>query len=146
MILESTECVVYDLGDKVIKEFDYFPHHFERVHKDLDGTELIPKLYDYYKENNRHCFVVEKIHNIDSSVREGMKKYSKKEYFRKLDYMFPSFSDMIDDYEEELLLFGYCLSDEHLGNFGFKDKQLICLDEGCFQSLGMNDYVKEMLS
>lgn len=146
MILESTECIVYDLGNKVIKEFDFFPSHFQQVHKDLDKTELIPVLYDYYEKNGKHCFVVEKIQNIDSSVRKGMKKYSKNEYHRRLEDMFPNFSDMIDDYEDELLLFNYCLSDEHLGNFGFKDKQLICLDEGCFSCLGMNDYVKEMLS
>jgi len=145
-ILESSRVYVYDIGDLIIKKYDYNPLKEIKIHNDLDKTGLIPKLITSFKHDYCYYLVVEKIECLDASVRASMKhKFDLCDYHDEIEKIEDEYQDEIEDYEEELAMFNYSIDDIHIGNFGYKEKQLICLDEGCFNNMDMKDFEAEML-
>lgn len=144
--LESSEVEVYDRGNEILKKttIKSIAMNIIGVHKDLDKTRLIPKLLKCGRNAGYYYFHIEKIDSIDSNVRQQMKTFDVDTYYDSLERMEDRYS--IEDYEQELLLYDYSLVDIHLGNFGFMDKRIVCLDEGCFSKIYSNDLIDEMLS
>jgi hypothetical protein len=129
----------YLLDDVVVKKCNlddyegYVPclyHEDIQKHIDLDDTLLIPKMISNFTHGKHGYLVVERIVCLNDSYRKGRAE----EYYGTIIER----NNWPRDFEknvEELRMYledqGYGLDDEHPGNFGYKGKYFMCLDEGC---------------
>jgi hypothetical protein len=116
---------VYDI--KADSYYDFYREDI-RKHVDLDDTKLIPKMITNFIHDDCGYLVVERIKCLNDKFRKGRSE----NYYDLNDmYMPDDFEKNVEELRMYLEDYGYCLDDEHIGNFGWSGKYFMCLDEGC---------------